>query len=71
MCHDMSEAHLADAGKNPGCHSWEDAEEPMPCEPDPHVADNLKKIAMEEFYGTDLQDILNVSDSASSYFGTA
>ena len=69
MCHDMSETHLA--GKNPNFHSWEDAEEPRPCDPDPHVGDNLKKVIMEDYYGNDLHDIINVSDSASSYFGTS
>ena len=42
----------------------------MPCGADTHVGDNLKKFMMEDYYGADLQDVVNVSDSASSYFGT-
>ena len=68
MKHDMSEVQLAE--KNYGLHEWDDAEEPVPCNPDTHVGDNLKKVMMEDFYGADLQDVVNVSDSASSYFGT-
>ena len=65
----MPERELA-AGKNHECHGWEDAEEPMPCETDRHVGDNVKKVLMEDFYGADLHEIINVSDSSSSYFGS-
>ena len=68
MCHDQSEEHLA--GKHPDYHGWEDAEEPMSCEQDRHVGDNVKKVLMEDFYGADLHELLNVSDSSSSYFGS-
>ena len=64
----MSEDHLAE--KHSDLHNWDDADEPMPCNPDTHVGDNVKKFMMEDFYGTDLQDVINVSESSSSYFGS-